>query len=164
MLKQIGDQALSWALSTIVGRHLTPPHFCSLYVMGIKPRAERFLHGHLNLLDINRSLRSRHLKRCRCWRCLSLSSERMSRKSEGKIIGFFLPNSTSTPKPWQLGCCWMHTAKGGAFLRWSLGRRVPQTPTLGTDTHMGQTPGLPWGSANPPWEGSGYRTHWLLWL
>lgn len=135
-LKNTGDQALSWALSAIVGRHLTPPCFCSLSVMGIKPRAERFLHGHLNLLDINRSLRSQHLKLCHCWRCLS--SKQMSLKSEGKIIRFFLPNSTSTPKPRQLnlpsvacGCCWTHTAKGGAFLGWSLGRRVPQTPLWG---------------------------------
>lgn len=91
---------MSQAPGVTVGRHLTPPCFCSLSIMGIKPRAERFLRGHLNLLDKNGSLKIQHSKRYHRWLCLS--NEQKPQKSEGKIIGFFFPNSTSTLKQLQL--------------------------------------------------------------
>lgn len=69
---------------------------------GYKPRAERFLRVRLNLLDIDCYLRSWYLKWCHCWLSLSLSNEQKPQKSEGKIISFFLPNSTLTPQQLQL--------------------------------------------------------------
>lgn len=93
---------MSQAPSVIVGRHLTPPCFCSFSIMSIKARAKRFLHGHLNLLDMNYYLRSCHLRWYHCWLYLSLSNNQKPQKSEGKIIGFFLPSSTLKPKQLQL--------------------------------------------------------------
>jgi len=42
------------------------------------------------------------LKQCHCWLYLSLSNKQKTQKSERKIIGLFLPNSTLTPKQLQM--------------------------------------------------------------
>lgn len=62
--------------------------------MGIKARAERFLCGHLNLLDINCYLRSRHLKRCHC-RLPQPQQRAEATDIRGKDNHFFLPKLNS---------------------------------------------------------------------
>lgn len=62
---------------------LNSMYFCSLSIMGIKPRSCKVPLWLPNLLDINGYLGSQHLKWCHCWLFLNLSSEQKPWKSEG---------------------------------------------------------------------------------